>query len=39
MDVKAFTLFEAYEFATVAHEGQARKYTGQPKKCKKVAFL
>ena len=30
MDEKAFTLFEAYEFATAAHEGQVRKYTGEP---------
>jgi len=30
MDEKVFTLFEAYEFATAAHEGQVRKYTGEP---------
>jgi len=30
MDEKVFTLFDAYEFATAAHEGQVRKYTGEP---------
>lgn len=30
MDEKAFTLFDVYEFARTAHEGQVRKYTGEP---------